>query len=137
MYRGTYVNCLPPRALRGEYLPDINSKVRTICRKYGISDPQISLSTRPDGKEINWEIKFKTTPSNYSSVYNDIRAIVDVLKDEDAKYRTEHTYTVNLSESWWGIAQKLLGDGDRADELATWNGMSASSKLYTGTKLLY
>jgi hypothetical protein len=46
-------------------------------------------------------------------------------------------YTVQSGDSWWSMAQKLLGNGSRYNELASWNGMTSSSTIHPGMSIKY
>ncbi len=45
------------------------------------------------------------------------------------------TYTVKKGDSWWGIAQKELGSGNRYNELAAHNGKKPTDTIYAGQVL--
>lgn len=45
------------------------------------------------------------------------------------------TYTVKSGDSFWRIAQQQLGNGSRYNEVATLNGMTASSIIHSGDVL--
>ena len=42
------------------------------------------------------------------------------------------TYTVKPDDSWWSIAASQLGDGNRYNELAKYNGKTAASVIHPG-----
>lgn len=42
------------------------------------------------------------------------------------------TYTVQPGDSWWSIANKQLGDGNRYAELAKYNGMTSGTVIHPG-----
>ena len=48
---------------------------------------------------------------------------------------TSKTYTVQKGDSWWGIAQKQLGNGNRCQELASYNGVTINTVIHPGQTL--
>ena len=58
-----------------------------------------------------------------------------VIKLPGKAVATEKTYTVKPGDSWWKIAAEQLGDGNRYNELAKYNGKTAASVIHPGDVL--
>lgn len=52
-------------------------------------------------------------------------------ENKPAKTAAE-SYTVKAGDSWWSIAASKLGDGNRYNELAAFNGKKATDTIYAG-----
>lgn len=73
----------------------------------------------------------------YARVYlNDVTPADSQPTDsEPESHEDERTATVQPGGSFWQIANDFLGDGNRAAELAEYNGMTLESGLYAGMVL--
>lgn len=58
-------------------------------------------------------------------------------KSENETEESENVYIVESGDTLWGIADKLLGDGARYQELASANGIEDASMIYPGQELRY
>ena len=69
----------------------------------------------------------------------DDNCISCVLYEEKEEFsggrKDERTAEVQPGDGFWAIAERCLGDGSRAQELAEYNDMNLETMLYTGMVL--
>ena len=92
------------------------------------------VQTRVNGR--GWTHWLKIPMIDYSEYDDDCKCSCDCKGCQDCECgRTYDYYTVEPGDSFWAIADKVLGNGARYGEICMLNGMTALSVIHPGDKL--
>ena len=79
------------------------------------------------------------TRRNYAKKYYNLyskgmpTSVTEEINPDETEYKT---YTVQKNDSWWSIAQKVLGSGSKMVELAKFNNKTVNTQLHPGMILI-